>query len=372
MNRTVLSICALALAPVPPLAAQEAATRDDAQAAYVAGELSQARAIVEALLIASPQDPDLIRRLAMIEAGEGELDKAQSTIDRALELAPEDADIQLARANILLWRGKLAQAERQADAVRAARPGYPGLAEFDRAAERSRQARQFRLLAVGIGQSFSETELQSGASQSWSSQSAYATFGKVDDLRANIGIEREERLAVDTRATLRLDFGDDGQRFFLSGSVTPNADFRERWSLAAGGDFAVGSRTELLVDARFADYRDSEIFVLRPGLRHHFGDRVTVTAHTINLLGGGEDYRIGAALRGDLGLKGGGGLYASLASYPDTEADGTRQLRSVAVGSFFPITDRLTARIAGEYESRKESYDRTAVMLGLGWSFGPL
>ncbi len=372
MKRTVALACAAACAAASPLVAQETPTREDAQAAYVAGDLARARAIVDALLDDNPSDPDLLRRRALIEAGEGELGAAQDTIDRALQLAPGDFDIQLARANILLWRGELAPARQQAAAVRAARPGYPGLSAFETAAERMEQADQFRLLAAGASLAFSQTELQSGATQSWSNQSASATFGRAAGLRATVGVEREERVAVDTRASVRLDFGDSDRRFFVAGSLTPDADFRERWSLAAGSEFTISDRSAVLFDARFANYRNSEILVLRPGLRQRLGDRFTVTAHAINLFGGGEDYRIGGSLRGDLRLDGGAGLYAIAASYPDTEAGVTRQLRSVALGSFFRLSDRLTARIAGEYESRKQSYDRSAVIVGLGWNFGPL
>lgn len=356
-----------------PAQAQDPGAADDraaAQTALAAGDYSRAREILQRLLAATPDDSDLLRRLAAVEAAAGDLSAAQQTIDRALALAPDDADVQLARANILLWRGKIEQARSQAGEVAANRPDYPGLAEFVAAAEAREASGRFRVRSIAIGQSVSRADFAAAESTTWTAQQGAIVFGWNETDRATLEIEREDRRLVDTRVAGRLDLAAGRHRVFLTGSVTPEADFRESWSLGAGADLQLAKGTELLVGLRYADYRSDDVSIVRIGLRQRLTPALSVTGETIQLFGGGEDYRFGGSLRADLVPPRGPSYFVIAASYPDAEVDGTRQLRSLAAGTAIPLGKGFSLRLAGEYEDRKDSYERLGANVGLVWSFG--
>lgn len=356
-----------------PATAQDvvvAADREAAQAALAAGNTARARAMLQDLLAASPDDADLLRRLAAVEAADRNLAAAQRTIDRALALAPEDADIQLARANILLWRGKLDEARTQAGAIASKRPGYPGLEEFAAAAAELEDTQRLRVRSLSVGQSVSRADFKMADATTWTTQQAAVVLGLNELDRATLEIEREDRGLVDTRLAGRLDFSAGQHRIYLTGSATPRADFRERWSLGAGTELRLADQTELLVGLRYADYRFDDVTVLRLGLRQRLTPSLTVTGETIQLFGGGEDYRFGGSVRADVTPVSGPSFFVIAAMYPDTEIDDTRQLRSVAAGTAIALGSGFSLRLAGEYENRKDSYERVGANVALVWSFG--
>ena len=368
-TRPVL-LALVAGSPLPLLAQPVGVDRDMAQEAYVAGDFDAAERILAELLARTPDDPDLLRRSASVDAAQGDLDSAQATIDRAIALAPDDPDIQLARANILFWRGRLEAARAQADAIAVERPDYPGLAALQQSLRRSEDARRLRLRSASVGASVSDARFASGLGQTWYGQRASLSLGWADNAVATLEVDREERRQSDTRVSGRVDLPGGNNRYFVTASATPEADFRERWSIGAGADVAAGRSTALQVDGRFAEYRADDIVVLGAGLRQRLSPNFAVSARTIHLLGGGEDYRFGASLRADYSHPRRPDVFAIISSYPDTEADGTRQLRAAALGTRIAVSQRLTLGVTGEFESREDSYDRLAVALDLRVNFG--
>ena len=361
---------AVALLPVQAKAQVSAIERDSVQQAYVAGDLDRAEELLTDLLAQKPNDPDLLRRLAAVQAGRDDLDAAQATIDRAMDLAPHDTDIQLARANILLWRGRLDEAQAQRDQIVAEKPDYPGLAPLNAALRQARQDRRLRLRSLGIGTSISHASFASGLGQTWYVQrgSVAAQWGTGNV--AAIDIEREERSSIDTRVAGRIDLAGLSSRYFIVGSVTPNADFRENWSLGGGAELDLNDTTTLQFDGRYAGYRSDDVVAVGASLRYRFTPALEVSARSIHLFDGGEDYRLGGTLRVDYRKPRLPELFAIVASYPDAEVDGTRQLRAVAGGARLSLSDRIVLGLTGEYESREDSYERTAFSVDLRWRFG--
>ena len=335
--------------------------REAAHSAYVAGQYGAARTILLQMLDENPDDADLLRRLAAVEAAREDLRAAQNLIDRAYALAPHDADIQIARANILLWRGEEDAARAMAEQVRIVSPDYPGLAQFTLAADRAAANRRIRIRAASIGGSVSHVDFRNRNSTSWTVQRAGAVIGQREGALLTLVAEREDRGPIDTRLAGRLDFPSGENRFFFQGSATPGADFREDWSAGAGAEFAAAGPTTFLLDGRLARYRTGDVGVIGAGIRQRIGPQLSLTGRTINLFGGGKDYRFGGSLRADYEQEEGPGLFAIVASYPDTEADGTRQLRAVAGGVRIDMGRDLAMRLSGEYENRDQSYERIAV-----------
>lgn len=373
MNRwlTYGAIGAVVAALALPASAQTSADeRKAVQDAYVAGDFSHAEELLDGLLAKSPDDPDLLRRLAAVQAAKGDLELAQATIDRAHGLAPGDPDIRLARANMLFWRGRLAEAEQQAGQIAQAQADYPGLGTLQASIRQAKEARRFRLRSVGIGASVSDADFASGSGQTWYVQRGSVSAQWGEGRTATIDVEREERRVTDTHIAGRIDIAAGGNRFFVAGTVTPNPDFRETWSLGGGAEVALGKGSTLLADGRLAEYPGDDVAAFGLGLRHSLSTRLQVAARSIHLFGGGDKYRFGASLRADYSYPQLGEFFAIVASYPDVENDGAQQLRAVAAGARIPLSDRFTIGLTGEYESRENSYDRTAISLDLRWRIG--
>lgn len=367
----IVLVGTLAALAVPAHAQQDAiADRETAQAAYANGDFDQAKAILGHLLRERPDDPDLLRRMAAVEAAMGDLAAAQDTIDRAASLAPQDADIQLARANILFWNGRRDEARVSAEGIRRRHGDYPGLAALERNIARQQRDAALRVQSISVGQSVSRASFESGDTQDWGVTRASLAAGWAASSTAVIEIEREDRTAVDTRVSARVDLPAGPHRVFLAGSATPDADFRENWSVAAGADVQVGARTQLLGDVRFAEYRLEDVTVAGAGIRHYLSDKFVLTGRSIHLFGGGEDYRLGGSIRADYLPANGPSYFAILASYPDAEVDGTRQLRAIAGGVKIDFARHYALRLSAEYESREDSYDRLGFGASLSWLFG--
>ncbi|MFK4003132.1 tetratricopeptide repeat protein [Qipengyuania sp. NPDC077563] len=340
-----------------------------AEAAQAEGNYSAARKLLSDLLAENPDDPDLLRRLARVEAAAGRLDVALDLIDRAATIAPQDFDIALARAYILYWRGDLKAAKDVTESIAAREPDYPDLATLQTSLRRARADSGIRLRALSVGAGVSDITLQSGASRTWNTQNIVAAFDLSAEDTLAVSLSREERSAIDMRGGLRLDHRIADGSVYIAATVVPNADFQENWSLGAGGELLISGRTAALMDVRLADYDTGEIVSVQPGLRVPLGSDFSLTGRAINIFGGGESYRLGGSVRLDFQRDSRPSFFALAASYPDAEAGDVRQLRSVAAGMNVPLSERLSLSATGSHEDRKDSYRRWAGNLALTYRF---
>lgn len=369
---------ALLLTAAPLAAAQEAPTVstramqvEAASQARAAGDIARARDILETLLAASPQDPDLLRRLAMIEADDGRLDTALETIDRAATLAPDDLDVALARAYILYWRGDLDAARTAVSAIAARDPDYPELETLRSALMQGDAGDAMRLRLLSLGAGLSSITLRNGSSQTWNSQEVVAAIDLSRRTTVALGVMREERSATDSRLSARVDRRVGDGAAYLAATVVPDPDFLEHWSLATGGELPVAQGVVALADLRLAEYDTGTIVSIQPGVRVAIGGDVSLTGRAINILGGGQGHRLGGSLRLDYLREDRPSLFAIVASYPDAEAASVEQLRSAALGVTFPLSGPLALTAAGSYEDRANSYRRWSGNLALTYRFGP-
>ncbi|WP_247710808.1 tetratricopeptide repeat protein [Qipengyuania aestuarii] len=340
-----------------------------AEAAQAEGNYSAARRLLLDLLAENPDDPDLLRRLARVEAAAGRLDVALNLIDRAATIAPHDLDIALARAYILYWRGDLKAAKDVTESIAAREPDYPDLAALQASLRRAREDSGIRLRALSVGGGVSDITLQSGASRTWNTQNIVAAFDLSAEDTLAVSLSREERSAIDMRGGVRLDHRIADGSVYITATAVPNADFQENWSLGAGGELLISGRTAALMDVRLADYDTGEIVSVQPGLRVPLGSDFSLTGRAINIFGGGESYRLGGSIRLDFQRDSHPSFFALAASYPDAEAGDVRQLRSVAAGMNVPVSERLSLSATGSHEDRKDSYRRWAGNLALTYRF---
>lgn len=335
------------------------------------GNAGEAIAILERALAGSRTDPDLLRRLAVAQAASGNLPLALATIDEALALAPRDNDIRLARARILLWSGQQAEARQQADRVAAESPAYPELDQVLRSIDNAQirgepsQNRQ----GIGVFAGLSRIKLRSGIADTWESM-GFDAFRQFGASTLSISANHEQRARADTRIALRLDrrLGDGSA--YLDAALTPSADFREKWGLSAGGAVPLGATATALLDVRYARYGNNSVGSIRPAVRLSPIQGLSLTGQAIVLLQKDTRAKAGASLRADALGPGGSSLFLGAASYPDTEAGITREVRALYGGVSMPVSNRVTLRLSAEHERRRLTYTRNGAVLGLSWRFG--
>jgi len=351
-----------------PALAQEDPRLHEAQQALEQGAPDTAIAGYQALLAERPDDPDLLRRLAVAQAAAGRYDAAITTIDRAAALAPDDYDIRLARARILLWSGRVGAARKEAQVVRRAAPDYPDLAGVEQAIAAAEQTP--RRAGIAIAGSLADVDI-GGGDQTWKTLGA-TLYGNLDrNLVGAAGVEWERRRVTDTRLNAALTWLRPYGEFRASIGGTPQADFRDRWSIGAGADLRLTRNAVLIGDIRRSQYDGLNVVAATPGIRFETRARDrALTLRWINIFRSDGDYQTGVSGRIDAELGGDRRVYLGAATYPDTEAGITRQVRSGFVGGALPIGDRLALGLTAEYERREQSYTRKAISLSLTWRFG--
>ena len=364
-------LAAVALLGTSQTAEAQVAPRPESKAQPLGstGDVADTRATLEARVAERPEDADALRRLAAADAAAGDLKAARRHIDRALLLAPQDLDIQLARANILLWSGQLEAASRQGDAIAAVAPDYPELAAFQSTLAKRRAESLLRISSLSFSQQVSRATYTDGSWQTWSAQDAAVAIRFGRRTAGSMQFEHEDRGVSDTRISGRFDRYLEKGQIYLAGSVTPDPDFRESWSVAGGAEVRLGKSASALLDVRYAAYRSADVLLIQAGLRRSLSQDVRLTGRMINLFGGGSDYRIGGSIRLDYSAAEKTEYFLTASSYPDTEADGTRQTTGFAVGAAIALDDRLTLRTGGEFEQRQDSYHRLTATVGLAWRF---
>lgn len=342
---------------------------EDARTSRDAGNFGRAIKTLNEALKLAPRDPNILRLLGSTLAYDGQYREAIIVLEQARQLAPSDQDIALALARAQLWAGNVAAASRLADAIGMSdrsNAELPALLDAIRAVRRGQAVIPFRA-DIAINQSVSRVEV-GRANRTWQETVIGLAFPLNDQTTFSAEIGREDRsTVVDARLSARIDRRfSQGAAGYVSIAATPDANFRERWSVRAGADIAITPRIDVIVDARFSDFGISQIGVAELGARVHGSwDGWTVTARSIHLLGENGRYDIGWSLRGDLQADDRLRLYVGGSTYPDNEAGVTRRMRSAFVGMAARLGERVTLRATYEYDNRDSSYSRNAVVLGL-------
>lgn len=343
-----------------------------ASAAIARQDYAAGIALLESARAASPQDPEILRLLGSAYAYAHRYREAIATLTRAETLAPADLDIKAALARAYLWSGDRVAARQELSAIQASAPDNEDARQIATQLEDAATAPDSGTIGLAIAESLSRVDLANGRDRTWST-TTFSVFGKVaSETTLSLQAEREDRqTAIDTRLEARID-----QRFGggISGHIaiagTPNADFRERFGIAAGIEATLTSRLTLLADVRHADYGGANATSFEPGFRFALPAAGTsLSARMINLWDETGTHRTGVTGRLDKEFAGGVTLYAGAATYPDTEAGVTRQVDAAFAGGALPVSPRVTLRVGTDYERRRASYTRKGASLGLQLKF---
>lgn len=345
---------------------------DQATMARNAGDFIKAVQLLEEIDSEHPNDPTTLRLLGSAYAAGGDYILAIDTLKRARLLAPQDQDIALALGRVMIWSRRLDDAETVANEIALAQPDNVELLDLRQLLSR---ARQMPANNTRISLSHTLSWVKIGNSKADWTETVVSINAPVAARTKVVGeIDVENRAGTaDTRFVGQID-----RRFthsaaiYLAGSFTTNPDFREVWSLRAGGEVQIFANVALMGALRHADYGSSNVTAFEPGVRVQSANgRASITVQSINFWAERNDYRNGWSARTNLEFWQAWLLSAGAATYPDTEAGQTRRVRSFFGAVTAPLTDRLNVRLGADYEKRIGSYHRTGVTLGIAWRFSP-
>lgn len=157
---------ALRIAVEPVRGVDGARLFNEAIAAHRAGDLARARALYERLLVATPQDADVLNNLAVLLSGERDFERALTLLRRAVDVAPRNAGAWNNIGSILREQGQsdaAIAAYRQALAVDVRHQGARvGLAQQYLALNALPQARQLLEEALGMNPRLAEAHYTLG------------------------------------------------------------------------------------------------------------------------------------------------------------------------------------------------------------------
>lgn len=345
---------------------------DQATMARNAGDFIKAVQLLEEIDSEHPNDPTTLRLLGSAYAAGGDYILAIDTLKRARLLALQDQDIALALGRVMIWSRRLDDAETVANEISLAQPDNVELLDLRQLLSR---ARQMPANNTRISLSHTLSWVKIGNSKADWTETVVSINAPVAARTKVVGeIDVENRAGTaDTRFVGQID-----RRFthsaaiYLAGSFTTNPDFREVWSLRAGGEVQIFANVALMGALRHADYGSSNVTAFEPGVRVQSANgRASITVQSINFWAERNDYRNGWSARTNLEFWQAWLLSAGAATYPDTEAGQTRRVRSFFGAVTAPLTDRLNVRLGADYEKRIGSYHRTGVTLGIAWRFSP-
>jgi YaiO family outer membrane protein len=163
-----------------------------------------------------------------------------------------------------------------------------------------------------------------------------------------------------------------GTSYYVLVGGTPDADFRPRVAVGAGGaqrlfqDDGVFEAVYATLDVRYADYQAGDVDAVNPGLETYlFGGRAWVTVRHINIWDETGEHRTGYFVRADGLVTGTVALFGGHADAPDTSDGITVDTTSWFAGAAVDVEENTTVRFAIAQEIRDTGYDRTTFTLSL-------
>ncbi|TFI59259.1 YaiO family outer membrane beta-barrel protein [Sphingomonas parva] len=365
MRRLLPAAAALLIAAAPPADPDRLYT--EAVAARHAGQAERAIALLQEVIAVQPDNADAHLQLGLALSALHRDAEAEAEFRRTLALAPDYDDARIALAR---------QAERRGDTAGAKALLEPVAA--DNAEARELHARLGRDSArPGFAWEFnagaSYTAVERGA-RDWKEGALQLRY-QPGATAVQATIETSRRFgATDTYGEILIDHRfSDGVRGYASVGATPDADFRPKWQIGAGGSVRLRSgpgASVLTLDARQARYPVGDIQTLTPGFEQYVaGGRVWLTGRWINTFDENGDHRSGWLGRGDFQASKRLRLFAGIADAPDVSEGVVVDTLSVFGGLSADVGDRTIVRLSVAHDDSDTGSDRTQVSVGLGYRF---
>lgn len=332
-----------------------------------------AAGLIATPLHAQPPSPDDAYRAAVEARRQGDPQRAVDLLTPLVASNPANSDAQAQLGYALIALGRLDEAERAFRAALAVAPDYAdarsGLDQIARQRSGDEAAPRWSLDLDG---SYSVVE---GAQPDWREGSIQLRYRASEATAVAARVEAARRFGrTDVYGEIGIDQAlSDRARVYFTVGGTPDADFRPRYQIGAGGSFRItdgGNATVLTLDARQAEFAAGDVQTLSPGIEQYLaGGRIWLTARWINLFDEDGDHQSGYLLRADAQATDRLRLFAGLSDAPDTSEGVVVDTRSYFGGASYDLSSRTTLRLSLAHEDRETGADRTQLGLGLGLRF---
>ena len=364
MKRAALAIAAACLAM--PAAAQPAGRYEEAVAARQAGDNAAAVRILAPIVAADPGNADAQVQYGHALLGLDRLAEAERAFAATLAVAPDYADARIGLARIAQRRGD------RAGALAALAPVDPANSDARTLRAQLEDAASVPRWSIDLDGAYA---FVSGVQPDWREASLQVRHRFSDRTAAFARLEYSRRFdTTDIYGEVGIDqaIGSRG-RVYLTLGGTPDADFRPRWQVGAGGSYRLrdgANATVLTLDTRHAEFVSGCVQTVSPGVEQYLlGGRLWLTARWINLFDEAGDHQSGYLFRADGQATERLRVFAGLSDAPDTSEGVVVDTRSYFGGVSFDLSERMTARANLSFEDRETGADRTQLGIGLGWRF---
>jgi YaiO family outer membrane protein len=213
------------------------------------------------------------------------------------------------------------------------------------------------------------------AQPDWREGTARLRYQATPGTAIGAAVEVSRRFdATDTYGEVRVDrrIGSGASVYGTVGG-TPDADFRPKWQIGAGGSDTVAggaNPTVATIDARQARYRSGDIQTLTPGIEQYLANgRLWLTGRWINIFDENGSHHSGWLARGDALAGKRVRLFAGVADAPDVSEGVVVDTFSLFGGISVDVNRSTTFRISVAHEDRARGTDRMQLGVGLGLRF---
>ena len=352
---------------------QMAAASDiNTQALKLAGE----KKFDQALLVLSRQDANLAsgyehRFLKVrILSWAGQYGAARAELDSLMTAYPENADLQLALGNLEYYQGRLDAAEKQYSRVLSQAPDYQD------ARNGLENVRKARAEAVANGQgtwridgSLGLTDFNQDDISGWNEQFLRAEYSP-ENLAYHASVQRYKRFGIKD-VQLQAGIADavrGGWDWGLEAGITPSATFRPEWSLGARAGRAIeiqdGTVLYPNVTYRYDDYDTGAIHNIQPGMVVYLDEGIVLTGRMIATLQDSEDDQIGWLIEGRVPVADKLQLRAGYANAPEAIDGLAISTQSLFGGLTYKVQDDLDVHVNLARDDRENSFVRNSANVG--------
>lgn len=339
-------------------------------------ELAGQKNFDKALSVLSQQSSDIASGYdhrflkARILSWAGQYGAARAELDSLMAAYPDNADLQLALGNLEYYQGRLDAAETQYSRVLNKFPNYQdarnGLENVRKArAEAAANGQQTWRVDGNLGFSdFNQDEISK-----WDDQFLRVEYSP-NTLAYHGSVQRYKRFGT-TDIQFMAGIADavrGGWDWGLEAGFTPGATFRPELSLGLRGGRAIEMQNGVVlypnVTYRFDDYDTGSIHNIQPGLTTYLEGGIVLSARLIATLQEAEDNQLGWLIDGRAPLTDRLQLRAGYADAPEAIDGLAISTQSLFGGLSYKVRDDLDVHVNLARDDRENSYVRNSANVG--------